>query len=45
MVWLMNQMIFSKKQFLERGIEGYKFIKDILGAKEAKAIKKPLYQN
>lgn len=37
--------IFQKAILKKRGIEGYKFIKDILGAKEAKAIKKPLYQN
>ena len=34
--------IFQKAILRKRGIGGYKFIKDILGAKEAKAIKKPL---
>ena len=34
--------IFKKALIKKRGQEGYRFIKDILGVKDAKAIKKPL---
>ena len=40
-----EENIFQKAFLKNKGVEGYKFLKDILGLKDAKVFKKPLLKD